>query len=80
MSKLISILIITLVTFFYGQDTKESNPIKKEDSIAKDSSITILKNSNKEIELISFSAVTIDQNNLLYNNRFRFTSSKNKTN
>ncbi|WP_299212470.1 hypothetical protein [uncultured Aquimarina sp.] len=80
MSKLILILIVTLVTFFYGQYTKESNLIKKENSTAQDSLTTILKNSNKEVELPVFSEAIIDQNYLLYSNGFGFASSKNKLN
>ncbi|WP_299246392.1 hypothetical protein [uncultured Aquimarina sp.] len=76
MSKLILILIITLVTFFYGQDISESKPIKQEDSAAKNSSTTVLK----EVKLASTSIVIIDRNNVLYNNVLEFSSSKNKTN
>ncbi|WP_298545848.1 hypothetical protein [uncultured Aquimarina sp.] len=76
MSKLILILIITLVTFFYGQDISESNPIKQEDSAAKNSSTTVLK----EVKLPNTSIVIIDRNNVLYDNVLEFSSSKNKTN
>ncbi|WP_299256267.1 hypothetical protein [uncultured Aquimarina sp.] len=74
MSKLILILIVTLVTFFYGQDAKESNL----DSTAINSLTTILKDSNKEDELVDFYIPIIDQNNVSYNNEFGYASLKTK--
>ncbi|WP_299438457.1 serine hydrolase domain-containing protein [uncultured Aquimarina sp.] len=78
MSKSILILILSLSTFFCGQNTKNSIASNKEYSATKDSLTTTLKNANKDGELVGFSVAIIDQNNILYNEGFGFADSKNK--
>ncbi|WP_378172457.1 serine hydrolase domain-containing protein [Aquimarina sp. SS2-1] len=78
MSKSILILILSLFTFFCGQNTKNFNSSNEEYSATKDSLTATLKNANKDGELVGFSVAIIDQNNILYNEGFGFSDAKNK--